>query len=559
MQATHEPASPRARRALSFSVPVALVRAHWPALLAAGITIAIGIPTLIYPYGPDQALFAYIGRRLTRGAALYTDVWDVKPPGIFLIYAAIELIPGPQVRLLRVVDLLYTSATVIAIYALARLYWDRLAAAVAGVLYGITYAIATGYWHTAQPDSFMVLPLICALIAFERSRRSGSAIPALLSGVLFGIAVQLRPTILLVPVALVILDVCGEYIAGGPRRKRVGAGGRRMLYLAAGGTAVQLLIMVWLLLRGSLGAFLYAQFDFASEYARLGGPYSPDGLTPGSYLAGLRSSTMYIVFTRLLLVAPAIAGAIIGGVIRRERPVIQMSVLAFAAFLSVAVQAKFFLYHWHGLLPFLALLSGWSAGYLWRSLRAARYSVKASAAALALAGALLLFLTPSVTDRAAREWDGFVRYWLEPEHRSAYYDRFGLYGRGTFSYRASDEVSSYLRSETHPGDTIFVWGYDPLLYSATGRDTPSRFTSFLPLMTTWTPQAWLDEFVDDLERREPAYIILQRNENARWITGHWIDPVDYVPLIPRFQSLLDTRYEFDRRIEDYLLFRHLGP
>jgi hypothetical protein len=268
---------------------------------------------------------------------------------------------------------------------------------------------------------------------------------------------------------------------------------------------------------------------------------------------------MFIVFARLLLVGPALAAVLIGGVVRRERTLILFASLTAAAYLGVVIQAKFFLYHWHLLLPFLALLGGWSADALWKALRLHGWGRTGAGAVLAVTGVVLLLFTPNVTDRGVREWRGLTDYLRYPEDRSAYYDRFGIYGRGSFSYRASDEAAAYLRASTRPGDTLFVWGYDPLLYVATDRDSPSRFTSFLPLMASWTPHAWTEEFVDDLEREHPAYIVLQRNENAPWITGHWIDPVEFVPLLPRFQALLQTDYEFDRRIEDYFLYRRRQP
>src|SRR6266540_2677685 len=82
---------------------------HWPALLAVALTITLGLPTLNFVYGPDQALFAYFGERIAHGAGLYVDVWDVKPPGIFWIYAVITRLPGPEFHVLRAVDLLYAA------------------------------------------------------------------------------------------------------------------------------------------------------------------------------------------------------------------------------------------------------------------------------------------------------------------------------------------------------------------------------------------------------------------------------------------------------------------
>lgn len=558
MQGVSQVAGKQRSRAPSVAVPLARVRANWPGLLAMALTFALGIPTLNFPYGPDQALFAYMGDKLVHGAGLYTDVWDVKPPAIFWIYGLIDLVPGPRFKVLRGADLIYATATVLAIYALAGLYWGRLAGAVAGGLYGVVYVLASGYWDSAQPDSFMVLPLMLGLLCYERARRGGGGHPAWWSGVFFGFAAQLRPVMLLVPVVLVLLDLRASTI---PRRLRAVPGlpvVRRALLLAVGGLAVELVVLLWLALHGAVDDYLYAQLEFASQYAKQGGPYSPQGLTLSSYLSGLRAGTMYIVFARLVLVVPALVAVAAGALTRRERPVTETAWLTLAAYIGVVIQAKFFVYHWHLLLPFLALLGGWSAAFFWRSLRHAGRSPVAAGTAVAAVGALLLLLTPDVTDRGVREWEGFARYVLEPESRSRYFDRFGLYGRSTFSYRASDEVSAYLRSRTQPGDTIFVWGYDPLLYITTERDSPSRFTSYIGLMALWTPRAWIDEWLDDLERERPVYIITQAGENAPWITGHWIDPNDYIPLLPRFEQLLQRDYELERGIEDYVLYRRKG-
>lgn len=594
-----------AARAIAPPAWWAIATDHWPALLAIGLTLALGLPTLNYPYGPDQALFAYIGDHIAHGSRLYVDVWDVKPPGIFWLYALITRLPGPPFRMLRLFDLAYTAATVAALYALGRAYWDRLAGGVAAALYGAVYVSATGYWHSAQPDSFLVLPLALALWCWqirghplpgERSagswrsgqaggtgaaqRNQGSdastpqtgdarhasfeAAPAnaatilgwsFAAGALFALCVQLRPVVIFVPAVLVLLELPGRKQHGVGRRERWRRGGRAALALAAGMAAVELMTLLWLALNGAAGAYFYAQLTFASEYGRQGGPYSPDGLTVGNYLSGLRTGTMFIIFARMLLTAPALFAVVAGGLLRRDRRVTQVAWLLLAAFAGVAVQGKFFLYHWHLVLPFLALLSGWAAAFTWQALRAAGRSAVAAGATLAAIGALLLALTPNVTDTAAREWSAYLRFYRTPSSRSAYYDRFGLYGRGSFSYRASEEVAGYLRARTTPGDTIFIWGYDPLLYLTAERGSPSRFLSFLPLMSTWTPHAWTDEFVDDLARRRPAYIILQRGENARWITGHSIDAVDFVPLIPRFQATLEQQYVKEQTIEDYTLYR----
>gem|GEM_PF-1288330 len=525
---------------------------HWGALAAVAVTLALGGPTLFFPYGPDQALFAYFGGQIAGGADLYVDLWDVKPPGIFWVYSVISLLPGPDFKVLRLADLLYTCLVVVAVYAVAATYWNRLAGAVAGTLYGGTYIIATGFWHTAQPDSFMVLPLMLALLTWERAR-GGGARAALATGALLGLCTQFRPPVLLIGGAIVLIDLLSSD-RNTPHGSRSDALHRALL-LAGGAVAVEALTLLWLALHGAVGDYLYAQLVFAPNYARQGGPYSPDGQNLEAFIVGLRTSTMFIIFARVILTAPALFALLAGVLVRRERRVTEVSLYLLAAFLAVAVQAKFFLYHWHVVFPFLALLCGWSAAFCWRWLRAGGRSRVTAALTLATLGAVLLLLTPAITDRSVREWQDALRYVREPEWRRSYYDRFGLYGRGTFSYRASDEVSTFIRRNSSEGDTIFVWGYDPLVYIMAERESASRFVSFLPLMTTWTPQAWLDQFVTDLERERPAFILLQRGENARWITGHYIDAVPYAFLIPRFRALLERDYVELERIEDYFIYQ----
>ena len=54
----------------------------WPLL----VILLLGLPSLQWPYGADQAMFACIARVWSRGDLPYRDAWDVKPPGIFADY-----------------------------------------------------------------------------------------------------------------------------------------------------------------------------------------------------------------------------------------------------------------------------------------------------------------------------------------------------------------------------------------------------------------------------------------------------------------------------------------
>src|SRR5262249_24087274 len=64
-----------------------------PHLVTAVVVFIFGLPTLIFPFWSDHAIFATIGRAIAEGHFPYVDAWDQKPPAIYLIFAA--AIQGP--------------------------------------------------------------------------------------------------------------------------------------------------------------------------------------------------------------------------------------------------------------------------------------------------------------------------------------------------------------------------------------------------------------------------------------------------------------------------------
>src|SRR4051812_24037984 len=88
------PAANLGRAAVGWVLARRLLSARYtPHLLVAAVIFLFGIPTIILPFWPDQSIFSIIGKAIAQGGFPYTDAWDQKPPGIYLIYAA--AIQGP--------------------------------------------------------------------------------------------------------------------------------------------------------------------------------------------------------------------------------------------------------------------------------------------------------------------------------------------------------------------------------------------------------------------------------------------------------------------------------
>ncbi|HVC29910.1 MAG TPA: glycosyltransferase family 39 protein [Steroidobacteraceae bacterium] len=545
-------------RAIERAKPATLVRAAgrapaelWPLILAGTIVLALGIPMLLFPFGPDQGIFAYIAHRILHGGFPYVDAWDQKPPAIYLVYALALNFPGALMRNVRLFDLFMLALTMGALFLLGRHLWDRWSGGLAALLYGAAYTTLYGYWHTAQPDGYVGLPLALALWLYYRFLARPRAWAYLVAGALTGFAFELRFFSAFIGLGLLLIewDAAGGAIARAWRGAVV-----RIAWFSTGFALTQAAFVVYLLAGHALGAFLYTEFRFATGYARLGGPYSPNGFRWDLYLDAARGNTLLFLQTHFFITIPAVAAIILGFRRGGDPRIRQMGLFVLVSYLGVLIQAKFFWYHWLAVLPFFALLGGFGLAALLRRVASGRSQFKAS---LAVSGVLLLLVlvTPALTDNAFAQWQGFVRYFADPGSRHAYNNQFGPYGAGPYSYLADDEVGRYLKQHTRQGDTIYIFGYEALVYLLSGRESASRFFYTFPVISTWSPPAWQTEFLSDLNSKRPRYIVIESDEGAPWITGLHEDTAQYAAAFQPLQQLLAARYSKDRQIEDFTLYR----
>jgi hypothetical protein len=69
------------------------------------------------PFGPDTMTYAVIAHEMKNGRSLYSDLWDHKPPAIYIVYMAAEFIVGYGPRMLLFLE------AIIAILAMLGVYW----------------------------------------------------------------------------------------------------------------------------------------------------------------------------------------------------------------------------------------------------------------------------------------------------------------------------------------------------------------------------------------------------------------------------------------------------
>ncbi len=156
------------------------------------VAIALRSPDVGNPLvDVDEQMYLLVGQRMWDGAIPYVDIWDRKPIGLFLIFAAARLVPGNAVIVGHLFALAAAVATAGLITTFARRFARPAGALAAGIGYLVWLELIGG--RGGQSPVFYDLPVVAAaLLTWDTvtGRRRG-AMPAML---LAGLALQIKPT-----------------------------------------------------------------------------------------------------------------------------------------------------------------------------------------------------------------------------------------------------------------------------------------------------------------------------------------------------------------------------
>lgn len=122
-------------RALAADKALVLLAYTLLALVLRGFTF--GSPTIQV----DEQFYLLVGDRMLHGALPFVDIWDRKPVGLFLLFAAIRLLGGEGIVQYQLVAMLSVIATSLVIWRTARLIASPLGALCAGVAYQLFLSV----------------------------------------------------------------------------------------------------------------------------------------------------------------------------------------------------------------------------------------------------------------------------------------------------------------------------------------------------------------------------------------------------------------------------------
>ena len=470
--------SPPAVHTKQLSFPIARLRSEL--LLLVGVIVVallLRLPGLTLPLERDEGAYAYFAWTWLHGGLPYRDAFDHKPPLVYLLYMPPLLLGAPSAWAIRVWATLLFLVDVALVYAIGRRVWQRHAALIAALIFGVAGSAFDLQGLVLNTDQALVLPALVALWSAIRLRETQRFRFALVVGA------ALAATILIKPVAIVLI----------PALLLVCPHDRRGMARVAGGVALGALIVGlplagYFILRGGWNDLVFGVLTYNRLYA---------SESQARWQLGALVD-MFAPFVPLLLVA-------LGGVallLRRseQAPIVIGSpgsgwlVAAWGAALLIAAigSLRAYIHYYYPLLPFLALLAAPCVLRLWQRDPAAP-SLQRSANYLAaiLLGALLLV--------------PFARQNLQLLGTSAEQQAERLYGDvGKHYFAQAPLVAEYIRAHTQPDDYVYIFAAEPEVYLLAERRASSRYIYDYPLSLVPGASA---ELLRDLAAKPPKLVI----------------------------------------------------
>ena len=449
-------------------------------LVAGTLAAGFALPSLVQPFGPDQALYYYVGREWAlRGSVPYRDVYDHKTPLLYLAHAVLVLLTGQNEWAIRAAEI--ALAVLISVAVASYGGWRR-ARSDGGWRYTFSALLVCGlyyayfdFWTTGQTEIWCLAPIVWAMHRARRRR-------FLAAGLLLGIAFVAKPPSLAFSLPLVIL-IATTIRRGQGWRWWTGVARALGRFFAAALVAPVLTLAYFMQKRALpdmfdivVGANSYyvahdARAHTLSEYLRAF--TEPLGRFRGVLIA--------FVPIALFVIGVAVFGRKRGARVDVRRGFAMAACrdllvgvsFAVAAIAAVAVQKKFFWLHWAVLVGPLAfvLVQGMSFVSSWRP-----KTMRLLVSVLTTVATLVALAHPDDFT-----WD----YWKYRTERAVKFasggiskDEFysGFYADVTFFYlKESREVADYVRSHAKPEDRLLARAFQPHFYSLTKLYYGGRF------------------------------------------------------------------------------------
>lgn len=433
------------------------------------------------PFETDVMIYAVFGHEMLAGRSLYVDLWDHKPPAIYIVFAIAELVLGYGRHTIFFLDVFVNSLTLVGIYCAC--LWGVKSRA-AGLWGAAFWALLSGTMEVNAVEvnaEMFINP--CNVWAFALLLRADGRTRTLVVGSIFALATFLKPFVIVTAILFATVHVAAP-------RASDGRGGalKDLASMTVPGFVGWLLHFVYFAAVGRFGDFWESVVTYNRSYA---------GDLVSNITAPLRGEAELMPDILAPLALLTLAALVLTSFRACYREAALLAAFIVASWTEIALSGRFYTHYYQLWMPCLIVGAAWLIGMLastWRGrLRYAPHAVGAVVVVLLVVPQLHWYGLA-----LSRDWRGlFHAQRVAPERAAANI--------------AAEATARELDALLQPGETFYEWGSEPSLYFWSRRRPPVGILTENHLLAGPLAQKLSARALSRLESDPPEVIVV-----ARW-------------------------------------------
>jgi 4-amino-4-deoxy-L-arabinose transferase-like glycosyltransferase len=448
------------------------------------LIIVIRVRLADVPLERDEGEYAYMGQLLLQGTPPYSDAYNMKFPGTYLMYALIMSLFGQTTQGIHIGLLVLNCITVIVVYLLGQRLINDIAAIAAAGAYGILSLGPSVLGFAAHATHFVALFAVAGALLLHHALEKNKPAWYLFSGAAFGLALIMKqPGFFFIPFGASC--ILYQHLISGPERSSRKYIRHLALFLFAA-VAPLIVSMLWLFAAGVFDTFWFWTVQYAAKYGSqvpLSQAFSIFGnnvidVIDGFYLLWIISGLGFLVL-----------------LFHREMNKRRVFIALFAVFSFLSICPGFYFreHYFITLLPAIALSAGIFVDYL-----AAAGAAYAPLSWSRLAGFGLFLAVILVGVVHQKEY----LFTDDPVTVSR-----AVYGSNPFP--ESVEIARFVEQRSSPADKIAVFGSEPQIYFYSKRASATGYIYTYSLFEDHEYRsAMQQEMTREIESANPKFIIV---------------------------------------------------
>lgn len=442
------------------------------------------------PLSPDSTAYAIIGHELLNGQTLYTDIWDHKPPVIYITYAAAEIFLGYSPQTIVLLNLFVSLVVMFGLFYAGK-------AGRGGIVSGLWAAalwVVSGTFETEARDPntevFINACVIWAFALLAKNRKDGfTAKHLILVGLLFTLGSFFKPVVIAFALFLMCAHIAFPHGGTANRKKAL----TDTLIIGAVGAIGWITMFGYFAATNRFEIFYKTIVSYNSHYS---------GNILANIIAPLQGRSEMLLDFMNPLAGCVVIGLIFTFIYNRRQAALLAAFIA-STWIAIALPGRFYMHYFQLWLPPLIVGSSWAIGHYAVSEKI-QLRLASFAAGIVLAVILFFNQISPYQSALANDWTPFCNPPLV----------------------AGEDTAQQINNLLIKYETFLLWGNTPNLYLLSGRKPPTAILFQQHLNESPMSELLTNRVKADLERVRPELLIA---ESGKPPAPDWIAQ-DYVPV-----------------------------